>query len=59
MSSKDYELVILQIQAIILQAAIETASADVRGRLLDILDEINSLMIDGCLNKEGTGAATR
>lgn len=50
MSSKDYELVILQIQAIILQAAIETASADVRGRLLDILDEINSLMIDRCLN---------
>lgn len=59
MSSKDYELVILQIQAIILQAAIETASADVRGRLLDILDEINSLMIDRCLNKEGTGAAIR
>lgn len=59
MSSKEYELVILQIQAIILQAAIETASADVRGRLLDILDEINSLMIDRCLNKEGTGAATR
>lgn len=59
MSSKDYELVILQIQAIILQAAIETASADVRGRLLDILDEINSLMIDRCLNKEETGAATR
>ena len=59
MSSKDYELVILQIQAIILQSAIETASADVRGRLLDILDEINSLMIDRCLNKEETGAASR
>ena len=32
MSSKDYELVILQIQAIILQAAIETASVDVRAK---------------------------